>query len=331
MTGNPPINFGDLLRALHQLDDGDPQTRRSIAALLGFEWSQQVEAAANWPAQTTLRVSPEVIRPAAESAKPLAAEPLKPPADIAAEPQTEDDAWIESLPSTNLRLPRWLDEIKPLPQALDETLNEPPAIDPLFRPDWTRALLYAALATVDDHGPLDVERMVERLASAEPLGRIPRLQRRHLGAGVQVLIDINKTMSPYVEDQRGLLDDIKRVVSAELVREAIFEAVPEQIAFEAEDWQWRAYQPPPRGTLVLALTDLGVGPAMPGVARSTPEAWLAFAERLRVNGCPFVVLTPYPEKGVLLAMRRRIATLRWDRATTTGHVQRTRRDANKGR
>jgi hypothetical protein len=330
MSSDRPISLGDLLRAWDQLDaDGDPQTRRRIAALLGFEWSP--EAVANLRSEATLRAAAEVAPAQTNAPTLMPGDAKQPPPVIKAAESQSDDAWVEALPSRSLGLPRWFEEVTPLPRAPDEGEKEPPAIDPLFRPQWKRALLYAALATVDHLGQPDVERIVGRLARGEPLSRIPRLPRLSLGAGVQVLIDDNKTMRPFAEDQRGLLDDIRGVISAELVRVAVFEAVPEYVAVEAEDWQWRAYQPPPRGTLVLALTDLGAGPAVPGVARGTPGAWLAFAERLRVAGCPFVALTPYPKSAVPPALRRRIATLPWDRSTTTAHIQRARRDASRGR
>ena len=98
---------------------------------------------------------------------------------------------------------------------------------------------------------------------------------------------------------------------------------------EDDDKRRRVYELPKPGTIVLALTDLGTDRLIPGVERATDDEWLAFANRLSKVGCPFVVITPYPQSQIPSALRRSIATITWDRTTTTGIVRRSRRDLSR--
>ena len=128
-------------------------------------------------------------------------------------------------------MPKWFSKVKKMPVPENEELNDPPPIDPLFRPDWTRALLYNALATLDNNGPLDIDRTVELLLHGEPITEYPRLPQLRLGTVVEVLIDTSKSMSPYRADQRAILEDIKRVITESMVKKSISTAADAQRGF----------------------------------------------------------------------------------------------------
>jgi hypothetical protein len=341
-----PISIGDLLRAVDSLGASDHATRQLVASMLGFEWADDDADAAKSEDSAGLNIAANAAEVSPLPQKPV--EAVQGPSEaVDAEPhqapdEDEDKAWIEPLPPKSIRMPKWFGEVKALPAPATEELNDPPPIDPLFRPDWTRALIYNAIATLDNNGPLDIDRTIELLSHGEPITEYPRLPRLRLNAVVQVLIDTGKSMAPYREDQRAILKDIKRVATELMVKEVYFDGCPtrkevfyaDAAAIAAsddddDDKRWRVYEPPRPGTIVLALTDLGADRLIPGVERVTSDEWLAFSDRVSKAGCTFVVLTPYPQSQIPPALRRSIATITWDRATTTGIVRRSRRGANR--
>src|SRR5262249_28443753 len=150
--------------------------------------------------------------------------------------------------------------------------------EPLFMPRWTRALLNAALAHVDNTGPIDVDAAVECLSRFELLTRLPRRRKLHLKNDVQLLTDVNQTMMPFAQDQLALVSAIKRLVSAQNVEQLFFSACPTRGAGQMDEWPWGVYQAPRHpGTLVVVLTDLGTSRAGPGSETASTDEWLSFA------------------------------------------------------
>ena len=222
-------------------------------------------------------------------------------------------------------MPKWVSEVEPMPEPVGEERDEPPEVEPLFAPAWTRAILFAALAHVEARGPIDVERTVELLCRREPLTRLPRRTKLHLKNDLQLLIDVNRTMAPFVQDQLALVNAVKRLVSAQNVEQLLFSICPARGAGRADEWPWGTYVPPRHpGTLVLVVTDLGVSRAAPGIETGTTEEWLRFAGMIRRDSCQLVTLVPFPARRVPAALRRAMTVIPWDRSTTPGMIQKIR-------
>jgi hypothetical protein len=333
MSRRNQISFGDLLRATESLGSETLSMRRAVAALLGFEFSEETTA------KTKSRIAQGLSADASEAGKLTRqatpshnAEQEKPDARGKADAPLDgahDNAWVESLPPKSLRMPQWYDEVQPLSDWSDEEEEAPPPLDPLFNPGWMRALLQAVLSVTDENGPVDVERAVEQLGQAGPLRHYPRLPYLRLADGVDVLIDLNETMRPFEQDQHQLLSDIRRVMSAQLVNELYFTICPTRGVGESSARPLRDYSPPRPGTPVLVLTDLGASWKDFDIEQARPEEWLSFAGLLRRANCPLVALVPYPLARVSVALRRAMTVITWDRTTTTGMVRRLRRDADR--
>src|ERR1044072_4880228 len=167
MSLDRQISMGDLLRAIVEVEANDQATRRTVAEMLGFEWKE---------AQPVVSLSRPEPGPGLSGGASLitdsnmnATADVHPHEDARKDIQEnsalpEDDAWIESLPCINLRLPACFKKVPALPKLKSLETGPRPIRDPLSRPDWTRALLYAALATMNNSGALDIERTVQRLA-----------------------------------------------------------------------------------------------------------------------------------------------------------------------
>ena len=165
---------------------------------------------------------------------------------------------------------------------------------PLFTPGQGRAILAATVATWDPTGPVDLDRLVDRVARALPVQRLPRRRQASLVRGIQLLVDTGKGMEPFARDQQELTDELRRVVGKSRVAEFRFRDCPLRGAGDGPVWTWKSYHPPSPGTPVVVLTDLGIGGPRFLPERSRPREWRALAERLARRNSPLVAFVPYP-------------------------------------
>jgi hypothetical protein len=194
----------------------------------------------------------------------------------------------------------------------------------LFTPRWERSLLTTALATADDQGPLDIDRLVQVLAQARPVTALPRQIVPTLRRGVQVALDVGTAMTPLLRDQAELLAALRVVIGGDRLEVIRFIGTPLlHWAPSSQPWSEKPYAPPAAGTPVLLITDLGIGKAPATASESAgPDAWSEFARHLERAGCPAVALVPHGPKRWPPSQGRRMALMHWDHRTTVGRVRR---------
>jgi hypothetical protein len=190
----------------------------------------------------------------------------------------------------------------------------------LLAPDWTRGILVGALSVTSDDGPVDVDRVVELLASGQPLLELPRQPWPTMRRGVQVLVDLGDGMLPFARDARVLQHAIGRV-AGEAVHALRFVGCPSRGA-GAGPKPWGSYAPPTAGTPVVVLTDLGIARPPDSADPGTVSEWLAFAGLVHRAGCPLVAFVPYPDTRIPPELTRAMAVLNWDRATSAQTIRR---------
>lgn len=313
--------LGDYLRAASVLSGGDPARREAIAALLGFELRDPPPAPEPAPPVEEVVLTPPAVTPDGE--RDTGGEETPPPPPVPVE-GGHDDAWLEPLEPAEVRVPGWMEGIDPYPEPSGAPAEGAATPEPLFVPAWSRMLLRGVLASEDPHGAVDVERLVAAVADGRVLTDLPRLPRPHLGPAAQVLMDAGPSMTPFADDQLVMLEELRRLVPQ--LQELVFETSPARGAGPADAWPPRPYRPPPPGTPVLVVSDLGA--ARGSGTRRAPEAeWLAFAAQVRRAQCPLLALVPFPRHRVAPALRRAMAVVTWDRGTTTGRVRAVRRAA----
>jgi hypothetical protein len=213
--------------------------------------------------------------------------------------------------------PELLELARKFPAAVEADATTPPP-DPLFHPRWARGIVTAALSTPSPDGPIDIERLIENLSHRDQLVELPRLDAPTMRRGLQLLVDLGAGMAPYAQDVASFQKEIRLIAGNDGVQTMRFNGSP-LLAGPSSKKTWTAYQPPPRGTPVLALTDLGINRPANAVG---PNVWLEFAQILRHAECPLVVFTPCSTSRWPDDLVRSIHIIQWDRGTTVTAVRR---------
>jgi len=313
MSAGASIWIGDLIRAWTLIGAGTSEERDAIAVLLGFEAATVRD---DWPREHGI---PPAIPPAVADEKPRART-----RDPDRASQVDSDTGIVRLtPVEGARRPKtdWLEGRRSLPAPAGTTVRgAAPEIAPLFEPAWTRGILREAVAMRLPTDEPDLDALLERIALAEPVERLPLLRTKSLRRGVQVLVDRSDGMLPYRDDQLWLVRQTRRMLGADQVQIVNFTGTPLRGAVSGSSGVTEPYQPPPAGVPVLLLGDLGIAAASSLAERATDGEWLEFADLLAEAGCPLVAFVPYPVHRWPVRLRGRLAMVQWDRGVTAGKV-----------
>jgi hypothetical protein len=301
------INLGDLARALEDLKPDDEATRRAIALTLGLDLAVPESQEKTSKEKGSPLPKPPQPGEIGGDRNPFMKSSVRPIASL-----IEHTASEERAPSIY---------VPPLEPSKPEDDMQPPPLEPLFFPRWTRGILSASLATDSTTGPPDVERIVQTLARGMCLHELPMLPSPTLTRGVQLLIDRSQAMLPFIRDQIRLREEILRVVGSDRVSTMRFVGCPLRGAGEGPEMSWSQYEPPLPGTPVLLLTDLGIGRPRLIDERASVTEWRKFAQLVKKAQCPLVAFVPYLAARWPQALRRHLTIIQWDRKTTATTVR----------
>jgi hypothetical protein len=196
------------------------------------------------------------------------------------------------------------------------------SFEPLLRPLGTRALVGAAIATPRPGGALDVDRVAERIARRQPLEPLPWRRQAAVPGAVLVVVDRGPGMAPFAPDAEDLVARIASVAGRDRTRVLRVYQSPRMRA----SGKAAPFVLPPRGTTVVALTDVGIAPAEERVPRLHDD-WLALAGDLRAAGCRLIAFVPYPPARWPRRIAAAMTLLPWDRTTGLPAVARVLRRA----
>jgi hypothetical protein len=311
------VGIGDLLRAFGELEATDPESRKAISDLLlpGFTWT--AEGNKEGLASPIIEMPPQ--KGSGQSA-PIQPRPSDQPEPATKPTFSEVPFSVEPLRSEERRL--LLPTAGP-GLALDK--NRPPAPEPLLEPLWTRQVLAGITATERPLGDLDVASLVRALAERRPLRRLPRKMRPTLRLGVQVLLDRDESMMVFFADQSALRRDIERLVGRERMTVLRCDRFPPTRVSELTSMTWRPYAPPPPGTPVLIVSDLGMARGAFPPSISDEASWDAFLRVLKAGENRVAALVPCPCDRYPPFVREAIHLLLWDRATRPSEARRARK------
>lgn len=319
------IFVGDLVRAYAVLKPTDDATAIQIAEALGFTWR-----GAETPIEQTNEPTPEQL---AEMQRILEERRKRQKFEFQ-EQKSQVLSSADWLPTEITARGKETVEgdlgVAALPLERGDTERVPPPFDPLFKPEWTRAILSSALATVSPEGALDLERLIELIARREPLETLPRLTESTLRRGAQLLLDQSQAMLPFERDQQTLTHAIQNVMGQDKVQILRFAGCPTRGVWKESNVYLEAYVPPRPGTLVLLVSDLGH--TRPRLADDWADAaeWLSFADDVKHAGCELAALVPYTSRRWQPKLRGAINMIPWDRRTTAGLAQKFARGQRGG-
>ena len=143
-------------------------------------------------------------------------------------------------------------------------------------------------------GP-DVPRLVERFARAQPLHRLPRLQRRGRFRRLLVLRDARKCMRPHMQDFQQLLAQLRAQPYAMVLQERTFHGLPPAVPAEVD--------------AVLLLSDLGLA------GTSDPEdiaaTWITWARSQTLRGVALQAWMPIAAGAIPAELARALDCIPW--------------------
>ncbi len=190
--------------------------------------------------------------------------------------------------------------VRPLTRSRTEA--GPMPLTSLFQLPSARPILSAALSTTRPGRRVDWPRALAVLARGHLLREVPFVPVPTLRSGVQILVDRGRALEPFRRDCHDLIDTVRSVVGRSAVSERHYVDTPE------------GYQPPDRGTPVLALTDFGRS----GHGDADAVAWNRIAAALSHRGSTLVMLTPHRARPPELAPT--VAMVQWDSRTSVRTV-----------
>jgi hypothetical protein len=311
---NSDIWIGDLARVLDVLGPMTPGNRAQVAGLLGLD----------------ITALPPEAMGSAPDAGPEAADSHPP--DIGTPAEQEPPA------APRLTLEEELPLLDPLGTALvpqSVEWQEPALAEmtaghlvpripflPLLAPHSADATLRAAVSRWVHVGPVDTDALVRDLARQQPVRVLPLKPIATLRFGAQVLVDLGRGMDPFIHDRRDVLRQLRNVVGREGLTVRYFRYAPLRGVSGAAAEPESSYSPPPPGTRVLVVSDMGIGGPPGDFRRSTPEEWESFKRLIESHDCPATALVPFPPHRWPSWLVQLFPLISWDHHTTAGEAAR---------
>lgn len=190
--------------------------------------------------------------------------------------------------------PQWLENAKVLdkdhrPEPGTVSLPHPL---PLVRASRLMPFLYRLLARGWPGREPDMERVLDAVARAKLVRRVPMKERRAFAPRVCLLLDIQPDTWPYRDDFVRLYRRLLRLRGREVLDVRVLDGRPEarprwRAVDEGASIPWRM---PPLGVPLVILSDLGANRNDPRLQ----QGWLRFGRALRAAGIRPLVLCPAP-------------------------------------
>ncbi|MGZ6613101.1 MAG: hypothetical protein ACXVFQ_01550 [Solirubrobacteraceae bacterium] len=229
--------------------------------------------------------------------------------------------------SGSIDAPAWLFGARIMTPPPSERVRRQP--EPLLDRRRRRALLGATLASWTADGAPDLERLVDLGSRMQVLRRVPRRTIPTLRRGAQVLVDLAPALMPYRDDVEDALGGISGLLTADRLDVVPFIGCPTRGVASGVRDAWSVWRPPPRGTPVLVLSDLGIGGAALDPDRASTGEWRAFAAIAARAGTPVVALVPFGKQRWPLELTRGMTVVEWDVYTGVASIRRAIRTSRR--
>ena len=243
---------------------------------------------------------------------------------------TDDSARVTRRPGKRQppRPPQWWDTqaIALSPASLSTHI----ALPPLLAARIDRAIVAAALGTHVEEGDVDLDRLITVVAAGLPIQSVPRQAVTDTAARRASACRCGSGDGPVPQDINYLIERLRAIAPSDLLTIEPFLGCPSR-GDDAVSSLRAGWAPPPRGTPVIVVTDLGIGGPLHGRDRATQEEWLVFARSVRLAGHPLIGFIPYEPRRWPSRLARTMTLLHWSERTRIGSVKRAMREASRVR
>lgn len=308
------ISLGDVARVKKELQPQGAHTWNLILQLLALPLEMRLRQA---EASEPIKVSDEPSRGGSTVATGDEADSKSSSTKDAPIFSPGDELSVEPL-GRAVSPPDWNEAITRFVDTPDA--ETPLKAPPLFSSLQERPLITAVAISRSESGELDEERVVDQISRGEPLKQIPRRLRPTSRFGVQVLVDWGERLEPLREDQKAFVSSLAQIVGKHRVQVLRFHEFPD-LAGPGTRRTWRPYETPASGTVVLILSDLGLG--WLSTPASTPRFsdWAGWARRVTSAGARPIGLVPHGPEHWPAELQHQLPLVHWDRITTVSAIR----------
>lgn len=206
--------------------------------------------------------------------------------------------------------PAWLEAVQALSPAGSGSFGVPP--EPPLPAVQARSSIATLASTWRPGRSLDVTTLVNRSARMQPPTASFLLELR-TAPFVQLLVDQGEGMEPYASDLDFLAAQFMHVAGHDRVERRTFVGTPRRgldpnpLTGETAEWK----RPAPK-SLVLVLTDLGIGGPRASRDRARAGEWRAVAAVVASAQADLKVLTPFPPSRMPAGLAESMRIISWD-------------------
>ena len=301
------ISLNDLIKAFVLLQPNDIITRTAVAEFLGFSVDSEE------PTKSQSLDSPiiesvgvydgehkQINEPIPEIDDTKEVSPSYIPIEIKFISQ-------DSVP-TNI-------SVNPIPKPSKEYASSEVKFEPLIGRNVVRALILTILTTISQQGDLDLNRIIELLSQNKNIDNLPRLKLSTLRRGVQILVDVGESMTPYRRDQVIFQSEVRRVLGSDNTAVLRFIGTPLKGVKTGRQLRPQRYEMPRQGRPILLLTDFGIGQPPFSTDPASLDEWMKFIYVVKRSQCPLIALVPYTKNRWPNELLSSVKIVQWDRCT----------------
>ena len=155
---------------------------------------------------------------------------------------------------------------------------------------------------------VDVPAAVTRLSRGECLNTVPHKQLRRWGSRVQVIVDHSQRLTPFLHDQRQVLDEIQQIYEYRNVEVGFYDEALATLKLSTPKKRNVPYRLPAPSTPIIVLSDFGALTRQP---RTAAARWVTWAREVASHNGFAIGIAPCNASRVHREIRAAINVLSW--------------------
>ncbi len=320
------LGIGDFIRALAELGIDDTEQIECVARCMGLDYGSQSRLTDIAQPRQRSGYNPHRASDKRSAPQPLPALkpggsvklPVPPPPEPSGEPLRihlkQQDPEIPHLPKPDT------DSVETLRRPLKSSSDAATRV-PLLPKLTARGVLGEVIATWVASEQPHITAIIDHIVRGKALIELPRLPKKTVNLGCQLLLDFNEALLPWHEDMRELRRSLEGLLGKEQLEvyrfdESPFEATGLQKENRGENWKPRHQVP------VIVATDLGVFQAPDSPLRPGISTWIRLKRYCNLHQVPLTAFVPlHPERERRRQLEGSINIIHWSPDTSAMNVR----------